>query len=196
VIGCIAIVFPTFFEPSDWVEVPSDWKSNIVSGRTYDLETGPGRLLWDRCARRAAPETPEATEHVRYGAPRMIAPRLGQGGFRLAVLDAYHDACAVTGERSLPVLDAAHIIPYGRGGEHEVSNGISLRRDLHRLFDLGFVTIRRDHTIAVSRRLGENYADGRAYYALDGHKLQLPDHLEQRPALAALEWHGDVVFRG
>jgi putative restriction endonuclease len=40
-----------------------------------------------------------------------VQPRLGQGAFRLLVTDAYQRRCAVTGERTLPVLDAAHIRP-------------------------------------------------------------------------------------
>jgi len=32
-------------------------------------------------------------------------------------------ACAISGERTLPVLDAAHIKAYSVGGRHEVSNG-------------------------------------------------------------------------
>ena len=50
----------------------------------------------------------------------------------------------VTNEHSLPVLKAAHIRPWKDGGRHEVSNGLPLRRDIHRLFDLGFVTVRPD----------------------------------------------------
>ncbi len=64
-----------------------------------------------------------ATERPRYGTPATYLPRLGQGIFRVQVLDAYGRACAVTGEHSLPVLDAAHIRPYGQGGEHVPSQG-------------------------------------------------------------------------
>jgi hypothetical protein len=62
-------------------------------------------------------------------------------------------ACAVTGEHSLPVLEAAHIRPYARGGEHDVANGLSLRTDIHRLFDKGYVTVDEDAKFVVGRRL-------------------------------------------
>ena len=42
---------------------------------------------------------------------------------------------------------------------HEIPNGVPLRRDLHRLFDLGYVTIRPDLRVAVSRRLRDEYAN-------------------------------------
>jgi hypothetical protein len=50
-----------------------------------------------------------------FGKPVLIAPRLGQGAFRLQVTDAYGRRCAVTGERTLPALEAAHI--YARAGQ-------------------------------------------------------------------------------
>ena len=42
VVGCVAIAFPVFFPPDEWVTVPSDWSRNIVSGRNYDLSIGEG----------------------------------------------------------------------------------------------------------------------------------------------------------
>jgi hypothetical protein len=48
--------------------------------------------------------------------------------FSLAVRDAYRGACAVTGEHCIPVLEAAHIVPYARDGQHRVDNGLLLRR--------------------------------------------------------------------
>ena len=158
-IGCIAVTDVVMFSPDEWVPAPADWSRNIVSGRTYDLETGEGMRLWQTCLERAAQRRAvvgwvvEALERERTGRPRLIRPRLGQASFRLAVLDAYGQQCAVTHEHSLPVLEAAHIRPWHVGGEHEIPNGMPLRRDLHRLFDLGYVTIRPDLRFAVSRRL-------------------------------------------
>ncbi len=74
---------------------------------------------------------------LRHGAPTLVTPRLGQGAFRLAMTDSYDRRCAVTGERTLPILDAAHIQAFAAGGAHEIANGLLLRTDIHRLFDLG-----------------------------------------------------------
>jgi putative restriction endonuclease len=200
-IGCVSIAFPTFFAPDDWVDPPADWPPNVMRGRTYDLTAGPGRKVWDDCATRATastrePWTGDPEEAERFGTPYLTRPRLGQGSFRLAVLDAYGRACAVTTEHSLPVLDAAHIKPYALGGPHEVRNGLPLRRDLHRLFDLGFVTVRPDQSFAVSKRLRDDWANGRVYYELDGKRVAAPANPENRPDAELLAWHGDVVFRG
>lgn len=39
---------------------------------------------------------------------KLVRPRLGQGAFRLAVASSYKQRCSGTGERTLPILDAAH----------------------------------------------------------------------------------------
>jgi putative restriction endonuclease len=136
-----------------------------------------------------------AIAEPRYGNPVLLRPRLGQGGFRLLVTDAYARRCAVTGERTLPALEAAHIKPYSLNGEHRVDNGLLLRRDLHALFDDGYVTVTPEHRLRVSRRIREEYENGRDYYALEGAQLRLPLPPNPPPSREFLEWHGDVVFR-
>lgn len=201
VIGCIAITQPVFFAPDDWIPIPTDWSHNIVSGRGYDLAEGEGLRLWTACLEVAAQThhltewTTEAIELRRHGKPQIISPRLGQASFRLAVLDAYDGACAVTNEHSLPVLESAHIRPWKDGGRHELSNGLPLRRDIHRLFDLGFVTVKPDLRFAVSPALRDAYANGKTYYAFNGRTIATPAMPDARPARELLEWHGDVVFR-
>jgi putative restriction endonuclease len=202
-IGCIAITEPVFFAPDEWVAPPRDWSPNIVSGRSEDLSRGDGLRMWSECLERAGartdPETlwaREALDAQRGGRPILITPRLGQSSFRLAVLEAYERQCAVTTEHSLPVIDAAHIRPWAVGGTHSIPNGIPLRSDLHRLFDLGYLTIRPTMQLAVSRRLRDDYANGRAYYELDGRALRLPNREELRPDPEVLSWHESEVFLG
>lgn len=200
VIGCIAVTEPVFFAPDEWVAIPSDWSPNIVRGRVEDLSEGEGRRIWEQCLDRAAVRSTNALwlremlEARRTGKPVLLTPRLGQASFRLAVLEAYGNQCAVTTEHSLPVIDAAHIRPWADGGEHRISNGVPLRRDLHRLFDLGYVTIRPDLTFSVSRRLRDEYANGRVYYDLDGRRIRIPDSQEQQPDPEVLSWHEEHVY--
>jgi putative restriction endonuclease len=201
-IGCIAVTDPVFFSPDEWVPTPGDWAPSTVAHRGYDLENGDGLRLWRACleraaARRASPDwTVEAFDQQRTGGPQLIRPRLGQASFRLAVLDAYDQQCAVTTEHSLPVVEAAHIQPWAAGGTHEVPNGLPLRRDLHRLFDLGYVTVRPDLRFAVSRDLRNDYANGRVYYELNGRGIQLPADPAARPRPGALAWHNETIYRG
>ncbi|MFA5536800.1 MAG: HNH endonuclease, partial [Bacillota bacterium] len=44
-----------------------------------------------------------------YGKEQIIKPRIGQGAFKVLITDAYQRRCAITGEKTLPVLEAAHI---------------------------------------------------------------------------------------
>ena len=131
----------------------------------------------------------------RFGSPVMIQPRLGQGVFRLAVTDAYGKACAVTREHSLPVLEAAHIKPYGEGGEHDVRNGLLLRADLHRLFDRGYITVTPGRRLEVSRLLKEEFSNGHSYYPLHGRTIERPPLDQHLPNPDALRWHNEHVFR-
>ncbi len=139
---------------------------------------------------------PLAAFNDRYGNPTLVHPRLGQGAFRLAVTDAYGRACAVTGEHSLPALDAAHIRPYSNNGTHEVSNGLLLRSDIHRLFDMGYVGVTSDYRFVVSRALKDDFENGRSYYPLHGQHVSVPQGVSDRPAPRYLDWHLGERFRG
>jgi putative restriction endonuclease len=131
---------------------------------------------------------------ARYGEPQLIRPRLGQGTFRVAVTGAYGGACAVSREHSLPVLEAAHIRPYADEGAHAVPNGLLLRADIHRLFDAGYVTVTPDQRFVVSRRLAQEWENGRVYYEMDGRSIAVSPRVADRPDPELLRWHNEHVF--
>lgn len=197
-IGCRILTQPFFFEERDWLPVPPSWARNIVSFKTYSTADAEGLALWeavqDHMAQRAAPGLAEPPP--RFGEPHLIRPRLGQGAFRVLVTDLYQRRCAVTQERTLPALEAAHIRPYAQGGPHEASNGLLLRRDLHSLFDAGYVTVTPDLHFEVSRRIKEEFDNGKHYYALHGQQIATPGDARQRPDRAALVWHNENAYRG
>jgi len=105
-IGCIQLVSPVFFVRDEWIPQPTDWKPRTQTPVKFDLAVGEGKRVWQSCLERAtaaqalpADATPLLVNPVaRYGDPRLVQPRLGQATFRIAVLDAYGRACAVTGE--------------------------------------------------------------------------------------------------
>lgn len=195
-IGCILLEQPFFLSEQSWVPVPSDWKANIVQGRGYDLTVEPGLTLWNRL-QSSLPATPAVHEaKPQYGDPVLTFPRLGQGSFRVLVTDAYDRRCAVTSERTLPALDAAHIKPYSESGLHLVRNGILFRRDLHALFDKGYLTITPTMHIEVSGRIKEEFENGRDYYRHHGGAIRLPANPSDRPSPEFLEWHNINVYKG
>jgi len=133
---------------------------------------------------------------ARYGQPYVAMPRLGQGAFRVLVTDAYERRCAVTNERTLPALEAGHIKPYSEQGEHVVPNGILLRRDLHALFDKGYVTINPSMILEVSRKIKEEFDNGKDYYKLHGSSIRLPANPDDRPSQKYLQWHNSNKYKG
>ena len=100
------------------------------------------------------------------------------------------------GERTLPVLEAAHIQPYSDEGPHEIKNGLLLRSDLHRLFDAHFLTIDPDdRRILVSSRIREVWENGREYYVLHGKNLRAPIDPAALPSDQYLRYHANK-FQG
>jgi len=196
-VGCRILTQVFFKREEEWLPVPKSWPIHTQTLKTYSTNSDDGQLLWQWAQGALTNRIPGfAEDPLRFGEPTLIQPRLGQGAFRVAVTGAYQRRCAVTGERTLPALDAAHIRPYAEGGEHSVSNGLLLRRDIHCLFDLGYVTATPDHVFEVSPRIREEFENGRDYYAIHGKPLLVPRRNELRPDTAALDWHNNHRFLG
>lgn len=203
IIGCVILNEPFFFKEYHWIPIPEDWHRGIQQGKRYDSTEASGGQLWARVEeiRRAERSIVlgelSAEETARYGSLYLARTRLGQGAFRVLVTEAYHRRCAVTGERTLPVLEAAHIKPYSESGPNRTANGLLLRSDLHKLFDLGYVTLTADLHIEVSKRIREEYENGRDYYVLHGRRLvNVLSNPNDRPASNFLEWHNQHAFLG
>lgn len=198
IIGCRILTQPFFWPRDLWLPVPESWSPNIVSGKGFGVGERDGQYLWQAAVERirAGLPSPDLRPAERYGAPTLIRPRLGQGAFRLSVTDSYERRCAITGEKTLPILDAAHIRAYEAGGEHAPSNGLLLKTDIHRLFDLGYVTISPDRRFEVSRRLKADFDNGQHYYDLHGSSIRPPRAEEALPSPEALEWHRQNRYLG
>jgi HNH endonuclease len=201
-ITCLILREVRLLPDSDWIAwgEAQNWSRNIVAFKTYDLAEGPGQLL-AALLRNGRPAELAftyqlASEDERRRAERGLMIREGQGSFRIRVLDAYSRRCAVTGERSLPVLEAAHIQRYLGPRSNHVQNGLALRADIHRLYDEGYVTVTPECRFEVSRRLRDEFENGEVYYQLHGSPLAvLPVKPDERPSREALDWHAANVFR-
>ena len=198
VIGCRILTEPFFWPRELWIPVPDSFSRNIVVGKSYATDTEEGLGLWTAVSQRlaATPAAPRPASGERFGAPVLLRQRLGQGAFRLAVTDGYGRRCAVSGEKTLPILDAAHIRAYGDGGDHDLSNGLLLRTDIHRLFDLGYVTVTERGTFAVSDRLKADFDNGVHYYAMQGTEIAAPRRGFAPPSPEVLRWHREHRYLG
>lgn len=208
-IGCIVLTNPIFFKQEDWLDLPVDWSINIVQGKSYDINSTIGAELWRKVEELIYKYLSvdanegvksqlilEDTELPRYGNSILTKIRLGQGAFRVLVTDAYSRRCSVTGERTLPVLEAAHIKSYASSGPHFISNGLLLRSDLHKLFDSGYITITNEYKVVVSKSIKEEFENGREYYQFHGKELVgLPVREFDKPKQSFIEWHNNR-FKG
>jgi len=197
-IGCLILRDPFFFDDDVWIPIPTNFSLSIQKGKTYSAELGEGQALWEEIKVRLAGGvgTSVLAEASMYGAPALVRPRLGQGAFRVLITDTYERRCAVTQEKALPVLEAAHIRSVSQGGQHRIDNGLLFRSDIHRLFDRGYVTVTPDNRFLVSRKLKEEFENGEPYFPLAGSSIWLPTRPDSRPRREFLEWHADTVFKG
>jgi putative restriction endonuclease len=114
----------------------------------------------------------------------------------MLVTDSYQRRCAVTGEKALPVLDAAYILPGGKGGQHRLDNSLLLRTNVHRLYDKGYVTVTPDGHFLVSRRFKDDFDNGEPYMPFHGQRIWMPGDPVSQPNREPLEWHAEGVFLG
>jgi len=211
-IGCIILNTPFFLQREERIPTDDIWAAGIQKGKSFRTEEPVGRRIWEQVQARLigremvrasealpADETAGAIADIenRLGQEYLTRGRLGQGAFRVLVTSAYDRRCALTGERTLPVLQAAHIRPFTDRGPNRTNNGLLLRSDLHILFDRGYLTVTPEHRIEVSRRIREEFDNGRDYYPLHGRRLViLPRSPDDLPAREHLEYHNREVYLG
>jgi putative restriction endonuclease len=199
-IGCVFIRDVRFF--TDPVLAPPDFAPNVVQGKTYTVDdrTAPYfDLIFAQLAGVAIDLGDPGTWHrpgPTFGDPRPAPNRLGQRAFQGVVRGAYGNRCAVTGDKIRPVLQAAHIRPLTRGGEHRLDNGLLLRSDVHTLFDDGYLAVDPHFRLVVSPRVRAEFGNGEEFYqrAQSKQPVTVPDRRADRPAREFLEWHLDEVF--
>ena len=115
----------------------------------------------------------------------LMTRRLHQSLFRVRVLDAYDETCAVCRLRHQELLDAAHILPDKHPlGEPVVPNGLALCKLHHSAFDADILGVRPDLTIEVRHDVLRE-ADGpmlkHGLQEFDGQTISVPRQKVLRP---------------
>jgi len=113
---------------------------------------------------------------------RITNVREGQSEFKGKILRAYNNTCCITGESIPELLEAAHIQEYRNRSSNNVQNGLLLRVDIHRLYDNRLIFIDRNFVIHIS-----NLITSPQYTQYHGKTIALPDLVNQRPSVTALE---------
>lgn len=202
-IGCVLLRDVRFFDRHDTAGPPPEWAPGIMQGKAYDIDAPRYGGYFDLITAQVldlAVEIDLSSPEWRHSGPmfsdlRLRRERLGQGGFRAAVFNAYNRRCAITEAKVWPVLQAAHIVPVERHGEHRIDNGLLLRSDVHTMFDRGFLGVDPQYRLRVSPLLREVYGNGDRYYAQQGEVIALPERRDQRPNPEFLQWHMDEIFQ-
>ena len=120
----------------EWVGNTSP--GDIVCGQWESFDLGAGR------ARR-----PRTTTRTRR-----------EAAFRDMILAGDGRRCVLTEEATIKALDAAHLIPATTGENDEPPNGITLRADLHRLFDANLFTFDTDgQVVKIAPGLSSYYRE-------------------------------------
>ncbi len=204
-LGCTILRGLVLWPEARWIPwgVDEGWAPNIVRGKAETDEARASRLLAEiqldglTEPEEFAPDFEPLEADERRLVESLAVAREGQGAFRARLLDAYGRRCAITGERTEPVLDAAHIQPYLGPRSNHVRNGMLLTKEFHTLFDRGYVAVEPEsHVVRVSGRLRQDFQNGRRYYQYDGRELATLPGVAERPSDAALEWHLERRFLG
>lgn len=139
--------------------------------------------------------TPEGKENYAT-----VKVRVNQAFFRNAVLSSYCSTCCITGISTPNLLVASHIKPWKDSSPVEKTdprNGICLNALHDKAFDQGYITVKNDYTIVVSKQLKDIY-DGESikkYFGFyDSKQIIMPEKF--LPNQIYLEYHNDVIFRG
>ena len=127
----------------------------------------------------------------------VIRQRINQESFRKMILGNYNNTCAISGICMPQLLIASHIIPWADNENERLNpaNGICLSPLYDKAFDRGFIGIRPDYTIAISKELKE-YKDKKFYMdlfcSIENKMITLPE--EHAPNTSFLEYHLAHIF--
>lgn len=116
---------------------------------------------------------------------RLIALRDGQPKFRKMLMDEYQGECVITGCRIPQLLEAAHIDSYKGSHTNNINNGLLLRSDIHKLFDLHLISIDPESNLVSVHQsiVDDQYAKYRNV------RIKEPKSIDAKPSKDALSMH-------
>jgi putative restriction endonuclease len=178
-----------YFEEADTFVLHGPVRSELAAG-LFDLNKEPDLAeSWQESVGQliAREEAPGIEPDERRRIQAEVVRRDRQSAFRDSLLRLY-GRCAVTGYEAPQTLDAAHILRYRGVSSHTAANGLLLRADIHRLFDMHALSVEPE-TGRV--KIGRNLESTR-YAELNDRQLRLPQSREDWPSPQRLRLHFDV----
>lgn len=117
--------------------------------------------------------------------------RPDQAYFRAALVSSYGEKCLISGCEIKEALEACHIQPHKAGGPATSSNGLLLRRDLHRLFDIGLIALDPQTRMwRFHREISGHYSQ-----LIDGQDRPMFDKDDPRITVLSSHWSASQVSR-
>lgn len=111
-----------------------------------------------------------------------VRQRLGQKKFRDKLFSVYNGTCVISSCSVKEVLHVCHLNPHSGSGINHSTNGITLRSDLHDLFDQNLIAIEPETlTVKISETLRNT-----DYYQYHDHPLNNRND-DKRPSFEALQ---------
>ncbi len=164
-----------------------------------------------------AEDDPSSPIEVNRAIRKRLAWRVERGPdgrkFQKTINNAYDYRCAFTGTRLpplgkgyLPGVDAAHIYPWSRNGSNDVTNGISLSKQMHWAFDEGILRLKYGSTASNSLLIEipdevvvlskSNKFDLVPYQAVCGciSTQNLPADPREWPSRKSLDLYNELMF--
>lgn len=127
----------------------------------------------------------------------VIKQRVNQSFFRSAVLASYNCKCCITGLSFSDMLIASHIKPWKDSTASEKTNprnGLCLNALHDKAFDKGYITVKPNGQILISKELKKNNSDiiKMNFLCYEGQMIHLPEKF--LPDKIFLEYHNDMIF--
>jgi putative restriction endonuclease len=140
----------------------------------YGKELNTFRLLSKASSLEAIPSIDlESLSEPRQRIVQTLSRLSRAANFRIQVLNAYGNRCAVTGIQ-LRLIDAAHILPVGAPGSVDhVRNGIALAPTLHRAYDATLIYLNEEFEMKVNPKRESELSSLRLDAGLVGFKALL-----------------------
>lgn len=118
-----------------------DWAAFRAALEDRDQKRAVGRVMGRSPDFAHSPDGSIDMELLGGHARAVVRVRRGQRTFRDKLLHEYAESCAFTGSAPDRVLEAGHLYSYAQLGQHFDHGGLLLRRDVHRLFDDGWLAV-------------------------------------------------------
>jgi putative restriction endonuclease len=130
-----------------------------------------------------------------------VQQRLHQDAFRVNVIRAYLESCAICRLRHPELLDAAHILEDKHPqGIPTVSNGLALCAIHHKAYDKNVLAIKPDYSVEIQEKVLREIDGPMLKYGLQefqGSTILLPKRIDQHPDRDALaERYGRYKIAG